>query len=394
MPVIPIHYANIYQRPAQGSAFVRRYPIYNYQHTITNQGWFDTASCDIAIRTQSEGQKILNQYLGSYIAFFVDNPAVPIWEGLINRITFNSGKMSYSASLDDMANRVSVVYTGATNVVAQSALANNTASQALYGVKQDQIEMGTDVSGTATQRPNLRDTIIAQRAFPQTAESQAQGQTNLVHLELIGMFHTLEWEKFFTALSAGATAFNTSVIAILAGLANGTTFFNSADTTQISTNATTEPNQQRGTSAWDRLLKMAEAGDGSNYWVAGILPTNKNSGNRVFYYRQANFNTLYNTRQADAMNIRDLYGRIVKTWNVRPDCVIRVTDALINTISSNVLDPSLTYIQSIQYDANSQQVQWFGADNTTARAAFQLNKGFKALSKNMPNTAPLRTIVT
>src|SRR2546428_254708 len=101
---IPIHHIHIYQRPAQGSAFLRKHPVYSYQHTITNQGWFDTASCDIAVRSEGEGFNILEAYLGCYVAIYVDNPAQPIWEGLINRITFNSGKASYSIGMDEMAN--------------------------------------------------------------------------------------------------------------------------------------------------------------------------------------------------------------------------------------------------------------------------------------------------
>ena len=77
-----------------------------------------------------------------------------------------------------------------------------------------------------------------------------------------------------------------------------------------------------------------------------------------------------------------------------PDGVIRVSDALIGTSGNVVTDPTLTYIQSIQYDANSQRVQWFGADDTTARAAFMLKRSFKPLSRNQPGSAPTRVIVT
>jgi hypothetical protein len=144
-PVIR-HYLHVYQRPKQGTSFLRRYLAYNYQHTITNRGGFDTASCDIAVQSENEGQKYLNQYLGCFVAIYVDNPAVPDLGRFINRITFNSGGASYTISLDEMANRVSVVYTGATNVAAETTVVNNTISQAIYGIKQDQIELGVDPS--------------------------------------------------------------------------------------------------------------------------------------------------------------------------------------------------------------------------------------------------------
>lgn len=390
----PIHYLHMYQLPMIGSSFIKRYPVYNYQHTISNQGWFDTASCDIAVRSQSEGFDLLANRLGCYVAIYVDNPTQPIWEGLINRITFNSGKVSYTIGLDDMANRVSVVYTGGANTGVQTPVVNDLSSQAIYGIKQGQIEFGTDASGGSTQRTNLRDTLLIQQALPQTSVSQAQGQTNLVHFELIGIFHTLEWEKFFVALSAATTAFNTSISSIIAGLANGATFFDNTNTTQISTNAATEPNQQRGVSAWERLQKMADAGDATNYWVCGIAPTDRNTGKRTFYYRQANYAINYTANQDDGLIIRNQFGKPVPVWLVVPDQVIRVNDILVGHDTTILSDPRATYIQSIQYDANSQQVTWLGADNTTARAAFALNKSYKSLGLNMPGRAPTRTITT
>lgn len=390
---IPQHYLHVYQRPAQGSRFIERYTAFSYQHTIVNQGWFDTASCDIAVRSESEGQKILNQYLGCFVAVYVDNPAEPIWEGLINRITFNSGGASYTISLDEMANRLSVVYTGAANAAAETTIINNTTSQAIYGIKQDQIEFGADPSApAATQRTNLQATMLAQRAYPQTAITQQQGAQNIVHLELIGIYHTMEWAKQFTGTSTGTITSTASITAYVNNNPNLTTFFDSTDVTQIGTNAMTVPIQQRGNTYWDVILKETEAGDGTNYWVCGITPTNKATGKRVFYYRQANTSVVYTASKGDDLRPRNLFGRPVKPWLVIPDRAIRVIDALVGLNGTVQLDPSLTYIQSIQYDANSQKVQWFGADNTTARAAFLLNRGFKPLGEDFG--APERTIVT
>lgn len=390
---IPLHSLHIYQRPSQGSGFIQKYPVYNYQHSIAVQGWFDTASCDLVVRNDSEGWQFLNSFLGSFIQVYVDNPAQPIWEGLINRITFNTGGASYTISLDEMANRVSIVYTGAVNAAAETAVVNNTVSQGIYGIKQDQIEFGADPSA-GTHRTLLGNVILAQRAFPQTAVSMAMGDANLIHLELIGIYHTLEWEKLFIALTAATSAFSTRITGLLGIVGNGTTFFNNADTTQISTNAATTPQQQRGISFWEVFQKIAEAGDGTNYWITGITPTDFNTKTRRLYYRQANFAVEYIANQSENLKPRTVYGAPIRPWLVVPDRAIRVQDTLIGFGTSVQTDPRVTYIQSIQYDANSQQVQWFGADDTTARAAFQLKRAFKPLSKNMPGSAPTRVIVT
>lgn len=390
MPLLQ-HFAHIYQRPKAGSAFIDRYPVFNYQHTICNRGWFDTASCDVMVRSESQGQRILEQFLGCFIAFYVDNPAQPIWEGLINRITFNAGGASYTISLDEMANRVSVVYTGASNVAAETTIVNNTASQAIYGIKQEQIEFGGDPSA-ATQKTTLRDTILAQRAYPQSAITQAQGNSNLVRLECIGIYQTLEWSKQFTALLNTTLSIDASITAYVQNNANLATFFDSTNVSKISANAVTTPVQQRGQSYWDIIVKNVEAGDGTNYWVCGILPTDYNTGKRLFYYRVANSAVEYTAYKADGLRPRTINGRLVRPWLVTPDRGIRVNDALLGYGGSQLADPTITYIQRVQYDANSQRVQWFGADDTTARAAFLLNRGFKPLSQDFG--APLRTIVT
>lgn len=385
----PSHYIHVYQRPKQGTSFLKRYLAYNYQHTISNQGWFDTASCDLSVTSETEGQRILEQYLGCYVAVYVDNPVVPVWEGLINRITFNSGGASYTISLDEMANRVSVMYVGAANAQGNTPIVNNATSQAIYGIKQDQIEVGVDTGG-GTQRTLLRDTLLAQRAFPQTSYSQAGGNSNLVHLECLGIFHTLEWEKLFTALAATNKAFNTAVTNAVTGLANGATFFDNTITSGIVANAGQAPDQQRGVSTWERIMKIAEAGDATNYWVAGITPTNKNTGKRTFYYRKANFNVDYTARQADGLKPRNEFGKLIPPWLVVPDVAIRVTDTLVGYDTTLTTDLRAAYIQSIQYDANNQSVQWFGADDTTARAAFMLKRGFKPLSRAFG--APMRIL--
>lgn len=388
---IPNHSIHVFQRPAQGNDFIKRYPTYNYQHTISAMGWFDTASCDIAVSGEAEGQRILEQYLGCFVQIYVDNPVVPIWEGLINRLTFNSGGASYTISLDEMANRVTVVYTGAANAAAVTAPVNNTTSQAIYGIKEDQIEFGADPSA-GTQRTVMANTLLAQRAFPQSSYGQSQGNSNLVHMELIGIFHTLEWEKFFSVLSAANNPATTVVTNTVGALANGTTFFDNADVSQISTNGLGVPQQVRGMSYWERLQKIAEAGDGATYWIAGINPTDPNKRTRAFYYRIGDVSITYTCRQSENLKPRTLFGGYIPPWNVVPDNGIRVTDVLVGFGGTINTSPREAYIQSVQYDANSQAVQWFCTDDTTARAAFLLKRSFKPLSRAFG--APLRTIVT
>lgn len=378
---VPIHTVNIFQRPREGSSFQRRVIALNYQHTISAQGWFDTMRCDIAVRSQGEGQEYLDRFLGCRVFAYADNPYEPMWEGFINRITFNTGGVSYTISLDELANRVTVVYNSTGDAATVTGTANSTVSQGIYGIKQDQMEYGANASATTSGPNSLRDTILAQRAFPQTSITKGGGATNLVTLECCGFYETFKWEKLFSGASAATVSFDTGITTILAALANASTFVSVSDTSQIAANAKLVSAQRRAMSAWDWFLRIAESGDATNYWITGVMPTNPQTGIRRVYYRQVSSGTQYTAKQSDGLRVRDLYGRIVPPWYVKPDNTIMVSDVLVGFNTASQVDPRLTYIFRINYDANSQSVQWFGADDTSASAAWLIRRGYKPVSR-------------
>lgn len=371
------HTMHLYQKPKIGTSFIRRYSTYNYKHSINAIGGFDTASCDIAVRSRDEGQQFLDQYLGNRVAFIVDNPVEPIWEGYINRMTFSAGGVEYTISLDGMANRVRSVYTvlATSPQTTQSAVNDSAASQAIYGIKQEQVDIGFMQSGTGVTI--VRDTILAQRAFPKTSILPSQGGGGLLHIECLGFYHTLEWEDFRQGTPASVQLGN-FVDTILGGLANGTTFFDSSDTTDTAANANQiDQAHVRGESVWEVFMKIQEFGDTSNYFVLGVGPTLFQTGTRRFYYRQASTTVTYTARQSDGLRIRNLYGQLVDPWRVRPDTGIRVSDVLIgwDGVGDN---PTETYIKKIDYDANSQSCIYSGDDDITAEGVFNVKRQLKA----------------
>lgn len=389
---VPQHTISIFSRPKEGNTWIRRCPVLNYQHTISAMGWFDTAKCDIAVRSQGEGQEYLDRFLGCRVFAYADNPYEPIWEGFINRITFNAGGIAYTISLDEMANRVIVKYSNdsvtadGTGTNAVTTTANTTASQNIYGIKCATIEFGYNRNGN-TGHPNaLRDTILAQRAYPQTSITKGAGNTNLVTLEMCGFYETLKWD-LNVVTGTGTTQFNTRITTdVLPNVSNGATFFDNTDFGAVSANAIATTGLQRNMDMWEYILKIAEAGDASNYWIAGIEPTNPQTNTRRLYYRQVASSTFYTARQRDGLQVRNLYGKLVPPWSVVPDKTILVSDALVGYIPSIQTDPRLTYIFRIEYDANAQSVQWFGADDTTASGAWMLRRGFKPIGRRFGAT--------
>jgi len=384
MPAVCSHTLNLYQKPAIGNGFAKRLPVYNYRHTIDGVGGFDTASCDIAVRSRDEGQEFLDQFIGNRVAFYADNPVVPIWEGFINRMTFSAGGVDYSISLDEMANRVRVVYTTLSTdpATTQGAAATTTAksaySQSLYGIKQEQIDLGLMTAGTGVT--HLRDTVIAQKALPKSSIKPGSGGGGLLHIEFLGFYHTLMWEDFRQP-TAAAVQLGNFVDTIVGGILNGTTFFDNSDTSLTIANTNTI-NQQtlKGETVWDVLKKIQETGNTTNYFVIGISPTDFQLGTRRFYYQIASTDIVYTARQSDGLRIRNLYGQLVPPWTVRPDAGVRVSDTLIgwNGIGDN---PAETYITKIDYDSNQQTAIYSGDDDISIEGAFNYRRFNKSYGK-------------
>lgn len=380
------HTINIYQRPAQGSAFVARYPVTGYRHRITAMGGYDTASCQISAPGYA-ADLFLERHLGALVRVYADNPAMPCWEGLITRITTGD----YTVALQDMANRMTVQYTTYSGYSSSvTTPSNDTDSQAAYGIKEDTLEWGAGFAPDTneTRQARLQATALEMRAWPQ--KSVTDGKAGVISIEMEGIYHTLEWEKY-RYMSSGIVTYSTWITGtFLPGLANSSTFFDNTDMSAISTNAANRRNYETGSrSAWEVLQKLAEAGDGATRWIVGITPTGFGESTRRLYYRAANDDIEYTARLSDGRRPRNLYGRLVAPWEVRPDRGIRITDVLLGW--SGVGDnPTETYITQVEYDAESQSVKWYGNDSVEAEAQFQLNKGYLPTNKRFGS--PLRTL--
>lgn len=376
---IPSHTLNLYQKPKLGNSPVNRFPVYNYKHSINAIGGFDTASFAIALRSVSEMQQFLDQYLGNRVAIYVDNPVEPIWEGFINRMNFSAGGVQYSISLDQMVNLVYGLYTptagGTTQTAAAVGTAKSTLSQSLYGIKVEEIDLGVMLGGTGTTL--MRDTVLAQRALPKTSLLPGRSGAGLLAIECLGFYHTLTWEGYRNT-APGSAQLGNLVDTIIGGLVNGTTFFDNTNLTRtVANTSTVDQFHTRGETAWDVLVKIREMANAAVYYVIGVSPTDFQTNTRLFYYQQASSDIVYTARQADGLRIRNLYGQLVRPWTVRPDAGVRVSDALIgwNGIGDN---PTETYIMRIDYDAEAQSVIYSGDDDLTAEGVFNLKRFNKA----------------
>lgn len=369
------HYVHIYQRPAQGSAFIERRLAYGYRHRISAVGGFDTMSCALTPLSLDEGKDFVNNYLGCRVAVYVDDPVVPIWEGFINRIRFASGAGEWSISLDEMYNRSTVSYTvTGTTQTSNTTATNDTDSQAIYGIKQINVDQGVQANATA---PNeIRDTNLAVYAWPKATmmPSGSSKSDNLIHIECKGFYDTLTWETFTDTSGLTATVNSILTTNILPGIANTTTFFNNADFADIENNATSVLRERRrGQTVWDIVKEFQEMGDAGQYWVAGITPTNPNTGERRLYYKTQRTAIDYTAKISDGLQLRDVWGRRVDPWRARPDGGVRITDSLIawDGLGDNPIE---SWIATIEYDSATQRATWRGLDDTAAEGIFNLRR--------------------
>lgn len=368
------HTLHIYQRPAIGNTFVARYPVYQYKHKITAMGGFDTMSCKLQTRSRREAEMFLESHVGGRVAAYADNPQEPIWEGLINRITLNTGAGAYTISMDEMVNKCDTMFSapGSTTPLLYGT-SSNTTSQAVFGIKEGKFDLGVGNNTSNDLRFDIRDALLIERAWPKTSWTETSGVNNTIELECIGFYHTLMWEIYAntaTTISNYAAFITTN---LLGAVANGTTFFDNTDTSLIETNASVRRVNEYGSRPiWEILTMQCDAGDGTGKWVAGITPT-RSDGTRALYYRPFNTDLAYTARVSEQLLLRDIYNRRVRPWTAQPDRAIKVSDVLIGW-SLVGDDPRETWIASIEYDAEQQRVTWAGADDTTTEGAFQLRR--------------------
>lgn len=387
------HTLNLYQRPAQGNAFVGRYVAYNYTHRIQAVGWYDTAACELSLSPADAEDFFLNN-LGCRVSVIVDNPAEPAWEGFVNRISLNQGAFSYSRSLDDMVNRATVIYTvDNTTTAERSPTVDNTASQAVYGIKEGSIEGYIREQTDNGRILALRNRYLAQKAWPVPTEALTGGSDFTVQVEMLGWYHTLNWVTYNVSSDiATRTATNTLIFALATYPATNQVFVNTTDTSAIVANTGFNMGSARertGLTFWQYMQMIQEAGDGTNEWITGVTATRYNSTSRRVYYRAASTEVKYTVKRSEGL-VRDKLGKRVRPWTVQPDGIVRATDVFQGFNSQYDNDPREFYAQTVTYDANAQTVKIEGDDNLSPDGIFNLKKYYKL--RNVKIGAEKRTI--
>jgi hypothetical protein len=183
------------------------------QVTRTAFGGYWTLRFNLADR-QSKIEDWIEDGLGRHIELY--NPALElIWEGFVSRVRGNIGGLSIARGPHlSIANRVRVIYSTVDTTVTPPAMgvrrptdvANNTDSQAAYGIIERNISVGGVTEANAEQ---IRDTALDELKDPETSETDnlASSSAANVTVECLGYFH---WLKAYTYASATTGTENAS----------------------------------------------------------------------------------------------------------------------------------------------------------------------------------------
>lgn len=399
MSGIPIHNLVLLQKPRLGTGFLRQRSIFNYRHRKLAVGGDDSASGILAV-SMNEAEWWYENATGNAVMLFVDDPVAPVFDGFISRVTYEIGGEIFTRSTDEMFNRTTMdSYNKAGAALAVTTEINDTASQAIYGVKQGQIAGEIDYGGTS--KAAIRQMLATKYAWPQVSFSQGGGAIAL-KLEVKGWHHIWEWTMYESALTAVLDADVALVRAltrsdVLTFPANAPFIYQTgaadtgAWTVLIDANPgfTISRESTNGRTHWDYASEIVAGGDGSNTpWVIGITRRNAFSATRYVYYRPANTAVEYYRRQSSEPGIvRDRFGRMVQPWRAEPDRSIQVTDVLFGWAQQGQ-DSRATYIESLEYDADSQSVTYQGGDNTEASGVFGMNQRFPIRGRGVNRVRP------
>lgn len=387
----------ILTRPTLSRAYLKTIPdVRGYSHVKMALGGDDSATCTLSL-PYGAARDFLANFLGCRVEFYVNNPAVPIWEGYIHRMTLGSGELQITRSFDEMFNRATATYDMDGTGTQQQTIVNNTASQATYGVKYGSIDGGVNyhASFTAHKRA-LRQLLINIKSWPATSTVFAgrAGDTGQITIECKGIqyfaFDWIDYNDSTSTTQANVTTIITGTLLPLASNTNAPLVINTSDISLIVSNAgfNYPLKNTSGQSLWQQFLSIVEAGDEVSRWVIGVTPYDRRAGYHRFYHRPANTLVNYLMYTGRDYQVFDVTGRRIHPWEMRPDYGLRIVDDFAPPTLQNIAigagdNPNLNYLKAVRYDADANIVTWQSDDDMTTEGAMQLNTIHQIVNKKI-----------
>lgn len=323
--------------------------VTDYQQSIAMDGGYLSASFSFPCR-QEETEAWYEYGVGCFVRV-TDDAGDTVWEGLVDQVAIAIGGVQINRGpLTDVGN---VVYLTATTQDASTAPPSNsnqtlttavtdTASIALYGVRQQIINAEAVTAAQATQYTNL---WLRENSYPKTTQSidlSGGGEAPRVSFRCQGFWSMADYYYHNIANASGAITGAVNVNVKMAAILNydRAGYFSSANAS-LATNATQVASYEGNwTEAQTLIRDLVNVSDTSyNRYLFMVGPERF-----ITYAAVTSEISYYQTISEGRQTVRDANGMIVKPWNVQPGKWLRITDWM-----AAKDDPLTTYYGDSRY---------------------------------------------
>jgi hypothetical protein len=224
-----------------------------------------------------------------------------------------------------MANRVRCVYTTVLGTPGVTSSVSDTASQAIYGIKDRVVSLDASDVTAAGYRAAI---VLADLAYPKSREATqamtgAQGDITLT-LSFTGWYGVLDW--LVTSVSTTSTAVTTTQVGTLIAAYAAINAFLSSSTAHITASGISSTQKIEAQTTYREAIEARlKLGTGVYPLAWGVYE------NREFHVQTWAGSTpttvTYYERLGDA-NVYDRFGNRVDPWDVRPNAMSQVVELL------------------------------------------------------------------
>jgi hypothetical protein len=307
--------------------------------------------------------------LGRHIETY--NPSLEKrWEGFVNTVSVIFGPLSFTLGpLRDTVNRDVLKFNDfSTGVSDITSVANDTDSQAIYGILYKVLSGGKVSSTTAD---NLRDTYLQENKYPEAAQALGAPGDISITLECLGYGEMLNYPYRNTGDST--YTLREKLIDVINDEPNS---IFSSDTSRIDANTLSvfeeEKEYRMGLDVVKELVAMG--GDGNNNrTIFGIYE------DQTPVYGEIPATVKYNQRLSDmGINIKTATGQVVEPWEVEVGQWVMFTDFLVGRDVPNDTfrtDPRIMFIESVTFTAPNDIQLGGGKTDTLSQKLAKLGLG-------------------
>lgn len=329
--------------------------ITSYEHTISDQFGFESASVGRNM-TVADAILALNTWLMR--AASVYGPyGETLFEGFLATIEASFGVESRSVSLRPLANRITIKATDTNNAAFTTTPVNDTASQALYGIKEQIQSFEATDSTDATNKANRILAEVKREQMQRTSAAETGQPPPLganLRLTFDGYYSTLDW--LTTENTTAATAVTTDQVKELLFAYNAINAFFSTDQGQIVASGVSAPQLIAAETTYRKAIEdlLASGNSASSALAWGVY---EDRAFQAVVSAKATPETITYRRYLADGRIYDRYNNVVPWWQVRPNAMYEVVDLLdIGADSAQQDAAGRSYIARVRFSASRDRL--------------------------------------